>query len=471
MPSRRFSRVPQAKLVVRPPGDKYEREADRIAQAVTRGAPGPGHVQAIGGASGFATPRADVRPGIRGAAAGGQRIPGHVRAPLEQALDADFSGVRVHADAGADRLSRSLRASALTTGQDIFFRRGTYAPGSGEGYALLAHELVHVIQQRSGQPGTAGAVQLNRPEKYDTYDEARDENKYSRVLLRLQADDPLEDHIGKAFTADQRDNIYRVNKGKGNQITSDISEEPKPLFFQNTSKTPHVDHRYPKSQSGSNSYSNAQVIPARVNLAKSDKRHLATEPDEPLPPYAHLKDPKNVSKGAEFSKEQKDAIYAANKRYYKVKSIVSDHDGKTRLAKYDSSQVPHIDHITPKSAGGSNYYFNARVISAEENIQKGGERGGTRGEDDYPYEEQRLTLRQFIDYKRTDKYPMTVMDVPTSPTREEEEAESRSKKKRRHSEGDAAQKRQRTQPAVSPPRPQTPRPAARKKKRKSRRRN
>jgi hypothetical protein len=58
--------------------------------------------------------------------------------------------VRLHTDARADQLSRSLQALAFTAGNDIFFRRGGYAPGSTTGRHLLAHELAHVAQQRSG---------------------------------------------------------------------------------------------------------------------------------------------------------------------------------------------------------------------------------------------------------------------------------------------------------------------------------
>src|SRR5262249_24376972 len=52
--------VIQAKLVVGPPRDRYEREADRIAQAVVRGVTGPGKpdVQPVTGPG-----RPDVQPG------------------------------------------------------------------------------------------------------------------------------------------------------------------------------------------------------------------------------------------------------------------------------------------------------------------------------------------------------------------------------------------------------------------------
>jgi hypothetical protein len=66
---------------------------------------------------------------------------------LQKAFGTDFSSVRVHTDSGADTLNKELNAKAFTTGQDIFFRRGEYSPGSDGGKKLIAHELTHVVQQ------------------------------------------------------------------------------------------------------------------------------------------------------------------------------------------------------------------------------------------------------------------------------------------------------------------------------------
>jgi hypothetical protein len=77
----------------------------------------------------------------------GQSLPDGVRGPMERALAADLSGVRLHTDAGADQLNRSLGALAFTTGQDIYFRSGAYDHGSRDGLTLIAHELSHVAQQ------------------------------------------------------------------------------------------------------------------------------------------------------------------------------------------------------------------------------------------------------------------------------------------------------------------------------------
>lgn len=62
----------------------------------------------------------------------------------------DLSGVRVHTDSDADRLSRSLQADAFTTGHDVFFRRGMYEPGTSRGDRLIGHELAHVATESGG---------------------------------------------------------------------------------------------------------------------------------------------------------------------------------------------------------------------------------------------------------------------------------------------------------------------------------
>lgn len=88
---------------------------------------------------------------IQRARGGGQALDSGVRAQMEPAFDADFSGVRVHAGARADALNRALNARAFATGQDIFFRQGAYNPGSSSGRELLTHELTHVVQQNGDQ--------------------------------------------------------------------------------------------------------------------------------------------------------------------------------------------------------------------------------------------------------------------------------------------------------------------------------
>jgi len=98
-------------------------------------------------ADGAGVASTELESSIAGARGQGQPLNQTVREPMEQAFGADFSGVRVHADAQAHGLNQSIQARAFTTGQDIFFRQGEYQPGNRSGQELLAHELTHVVQQ------------------------------------------------------------------------------------------------------------------------------------------------------------------------------------------------------------------------------------------------------------------------------------------------------------------------------------
>lgn len=151
----RTAPVSQARLLLGPADDRYEREADGAAQAVVGGATptvnrGTKHPSAIQRLSGAAGGPVDVgvQQAIQGARGSGQPLPERVRGPLERAFGADFARVRLHTDVQADQLSRALQAQAFTTGRDIFFRRGEYDADSTRGQHTLAHELTHVVQQR-----------------------------------------------------------------------------------------------------------------------------------------------------------------------------------------------------------------------------------------------------------------------------------------------------------------------------------
>ena len=62
-------------------------------------------------------------------------------------LGCDFTGVRIHTDDAANAAAREAGAHAFTVGADISFAKGSFLPHTAEGFRLLAHELVHVVQQ------------------------------------------------------------------------------------------------------------------------------------------------------------------------------------------------------------------------------------------------------------------------------------------------------------------------------------
>ena len=93
----------------------------------------------------------------------GQPFAGPARAHMESRFKADFSSVRVHTDSDAGLAADKLGANAFTKGRDIYFARGMYNPASGEGQHLLAHELVHTLQQPT-EPTLAARLPVTAPD-------------------------------------------------------------------------------------------------------------------------------------------------------------------------------------------------------------------------------------------------------------------------------------------------------------------
>jgi hypothetical protein len=82
----------------------------------------------------------------------GAPLTADVQARMETRFDTDFNDVRVHTGPQASALNHDLSSKAFTTGNDIFLRSEVGAADS----RLLAHELTHVVQQRSMDTGSAG---------------------------------------------------------------------------------------------------------------------------------------------------------------------------------------------------------------------------------------------------------------------------------------------------------------------------
>jgi hypothetical protein len=79
----------------------------------------------------------------------GQTLAPEIRVLMESYLGSDFSRVRIHTDAKSAESARAVNALAYTVGRDIVFAAGQYSPKTNEGQQLLAHELIHVLQQKS----------------------------------------------------------------------------------------------------------------------------------------------------------------------------------------------------------------------------------------------------------------------------------------------------------------------------------
>jgi Domain of unknown function (DUF4157) len=113
---------------------------------------------------------------------GGAPLDRDTRGFMESRLGADFSDVRVHTDAKASESAQSVQAHAYTVGSNVVFQSGKYAPESDSGKRMLAHELTHVVQQRSGPvAGTPapGGIKVSHPS--DSFEQAA-ESTAERVM-------------------------------------------------------------------------------------------------------------------------------------------------------------------------------------------------------------------------------------------------------------------------------------------------
>ena len=87
----------------------------------------------------------ELSSSIQGQRGSGSTLDDTTRGTMEQGFGTDFSDVRVHTDSTSHDLNDSVSARAFTTGNDIFLGRDA-SPSDSD---LMAHELTHVVQQRS----------------------------------------------------------------------------------------------------------------------------------------------------------------------------------------------------------------------------------------------------------------------------------------------------------------------------------
>lgn len=154
----------QAKLTVSTPGDRFEQEADRVADQVMT-MPTATDLAGVedqdeGSVAGkpLVQRQSDSVPQVSDKLEGwlaarqgsGRPLEDQDRSFMESRFGVDLSAVRVHTDSASVQASRELDAQAFTYGRDIHFGVGRYAPGTAAGRRLLAHELTHVVQQTGG---------------------------------------------------------------------------------------------------------------------------------------------------------------------------------------------------------------------------------------------------------------------------------------------------------------------------------
>lgn len=198
----------QPKLKIGTANDKYEREADRVADQVMTmpdGIAADSRSRLSGTSAGHSIqrlcsgcqqrhadhqvlqPRAlsghtpalspNIAGGIQSIKGNGQPLAASARGYFEPRFGRNFSQVRIHDDNRAASLADSIGARAFTLGQDVVFGDGQHQPDTREGRRLLAHELAHTVQQGGGSGKTSAGrlshVESDRIQKEDDDDEER----------------------------------------------------------------------------------------------------------------------------------------------------------------------------------------------------------------------------------------------------------------------------------------------------------
>lgn len=183
----------QAKLKIGQPGDKYERQADAVANRVMRMSDtntmqmqpmeeeetaqpklmmqpkiqmqeeeetaqtklrrqplDEEEMMQAKAKTGGGYASSEIANQINSTKGNGRPLSSRTNQFMNNAFGANFSDVKIHTGSQAVHMNQQLGAQAFTIGNDIYFNKGEYNPNNSNGKSLLAHELTHVVQQQGG---------------------------------------------------------------------------------------------------------------------------------------------------------------------------------------------------------------------------------------------------------------------------------------------------------------------------------
>lgn len=328
----------QAKLVVGPVSDPYEREADHVARLATSGAPTPRAVHAAPGervqracadcgASGVgeddellvqraplpgATASAAPPPSLGPTDAGAPLARG-VRARVEPVLGVSLAPVRVHTGPHAGALAHALGARAFTHGRHIWL--GEHESASD--VPLLAHEATHVVQQSGGAPPSIQRKPADRQHPEDgggvltrmrgKMDAEIGDSKYSAEIgpkrkggAEAPAASPEEDAAKKA---EQEKAKAKIDRGKLAKKKGELEPGAKPTVDRPAGERPKVTK---------------QATETRQEVASPPRPHAEVEAQvaaqgKGAPGEKGEKGEKGEEKGKKGEKGGKEALDAAGR--------------------------------------------------------------------------------------------------------------------------------------------------------------
>jgi RHS repeat-associated core domain len=217
---------------------------------------------------------------------------------------------------------------------------------------------------------------------YDTYDIVW--RQYYPAIMRFQTPDPFaEKYYNLSPYTMCADNMVRYTDPDGRfipLIIAAVVEAPEIYLLGAAviaSVTASIHHYQSQHQASSYSYDSNNQQSSNSNNTQAKKNSQTNGSQTTSSNYSHLPDPKNTGDGKKTTRSQRQKILEENKRQNNGE-LKSDGDGrkldppsKNMKGQKANMNQAEVDHINPKSKGGSNSNSNLRVISKEENLVKG----------------------------------------------------------------------------------------------------
>ncbi len=255
----------QPKLKINSPGDRYEQEADNIADKVVHMSPtsiqprqhksenitentsqqrplaaqistlivsGTAQrkcpkceeeeekqvLQTKSNLSTTATTSTTLTNQIQQSNGSGRCMDTNTKSFMESRFGVDFSNVRIHTNSTAQNMNREINARAFTVGNNIYFNQGQYNPDVDTGKKLLAHELTHTVQQGNREIEKASIIQLKQKNHKNQSDSTTKLHYPLRTNLEFQLGQSLPDiRIHSDINADrlaQQQNAIAFTAGR-----------------------------------------------------------------------------------------------------------------------------------------------------------------------------------------------------------------------------------------------------------------
>ncbi|MBO9154095.1 DUF6443 domain-containing protein [Chitinophaga sp. GCM10012297] len=166
----------------------------------------------------------------------------------------------------------------------------------------------------------------------------------------------------------------RVSVNPGLVGTGNLTFAPQITISQSELRTQQAEKAAKKEAEGSVTVPESSNLPGNVALKGALKGNAPAADSKGK--YSHLKEPRKVEPGKETTRAQRQRILEENRKQNGGK-LKSDGDGRElnppgKLKKGEKADPnsAEVDHVTPRSKGGSNSNANQQVLSKEENLKK-----------------------------------------------------------------------------------------------------